>query len=162
MNYRRRRALGFLLAAVAALLAGASTPIIPTAPIIDFRLPVFNEEGFRLWEVRGSEAIFDPVQERAEIKSLRLTVYSGDDRGFVENVVESPYAVLLRKELSVSGPGLIRLIGYERGREFEVRGEDWTFQELPATATNPEKTKSVVIRKNVVVTFSQDIGNILR
>jgi hypothetical protein len=162
MTLRRRFVLGFAFAAAALLLARASTPIIPTAPIIDFRLPVFSEQGFRLWEVRGSEAIFDPVQERAEIKSLRLTVYSGDDRGLVENVVESPYAVLLRKELSVSGPGLIRLIGYERGREFEVRGEDWTFQELPPTATNPEKTKSVVIRKNVVVTFSQDIGNILR
>jgi hypothetical protein len=162
MNFRRRIALGCAFAAAALLLVGASTPIIPTAPIIDFRLPVFNEQGFRHWEVRGSEAVFDPVQERAEIKSLRLTVYSGDEREFVENVVESPYAVLLRKELSVSGPGLIRLIGYERGREFEVRGEDWSFQEIPPSATNPEKTKSVVIRKNVVVTFSQDIGNILR
>ncbi|MBE2215265.1 MAG: hypothetical protein IAE82_15440, partial [Opitutaceae bacterium] len=144
--------------AVAALLIGASTPIIPTAPIVDFRLPVFNEQGYRFWEVRGSEALFDPKEERAEIKSLRLTVYSGDDRGLVENVVESPFAVLERKTLTVSGPGLIRLIGYERGREFEVRGEDWTYQETPPTATSPEKTKSVVIRKNVVVTFAQDIG----
>lgn len=158
----RRLILGPVLGGTALLLVGASAPIIPTAPIVDFRLPVFNEEGFRVWELRGSEAIYDPKAQRAEIKGLRLRVFSGDDRNLVENTVESPLAIVLVNERSISGPGLIHLVGAERGREFEVRGEDWTYQETLPGPDNPQKVKSVVIRKNVVVTFSEDIGNILR
>lgn len=158
----RRLSIAATLAAVAVFLAGASLPVVPTAPIVDFRLPVFNEQGFRAWELRGSEAIYDPVAQRAEIKGLRLRVFSGDDRELVENTVESPLAIVLVKERSISGPGLIHLIGAERGREFDVRGEDWTYQETVPTPENPRKTKTVIIRDNVVVTFSQDIGNILR
>lgn len=159
---RRRLALAAVFTIAALGLTGADQSILPTAPIINFRLPVFNEQGYRMWELRGSEAIFDPKEERADIKGLRLTIYSGDDRAIVENLVESPSAVVLKKQLLVSGPGLIRMIGYQPGREFEVRGEDWSYQESAPTAANPEKTKTVVIRKNVVVTFAEDIGDILR
>ena len=161
MNLRRFLP-GLTLAGAALFLAGASAPIIPTAPIVDFRLPVFNEQGFRVWELRGSEAIYDPKAQRAEIKGLRLRVFSGDDRSLVENTVESPLAIVLINERSISGPGMIHLVGAERGREFEVRGEDWTYQETLPGPDNPQKVKSVVIRKDVVVTFSEDIGNILR
>lgn len=159
----RRLAIATAVASVALLLGGADSPVVPTAPIIDFRLPVFNEQGYRIWELRGSEAIYDPKAERAEIRGLRLRVFSGDEREIVENIVESPFAIVLRKENSISGPGLIRMTGTaEHNREFEVRGEDWTYQETASGPDNPRKTKSVVIRKNVVVTFSEDIGNILR
>lgn len=160
----RRLAMAAASATAALFLLGASPPVLPTAPIVDFRLPVFNEQGFRAWELRGSEAIYDAKAQRAEIKGLRLRVFSGDDREFVENTVESPLAIVVvtDKERTASGPGLIHLVGAERGREFEVRGEDWTYQETVTNAANPQKTKSVVIRKNVVVTFAQDIGNILR
>lgn len=161
MNIRRLPA-ALLVAAAALLLAGATPPVIPTAPIVDFRLPVYNEEGFRIWELRGSEAIYDPEAQRAEIKGLRLKVFSGDDRALVENTVDSPLAIVLVKERSISGPGMIHLVGAERGREFDVRGEDWTYQETLPGPDQPQKIKSVVIRRDVVVTFSEDIGNILR
>lgn len=157
----------FLLVVLAlAAVAGAANPppILPTAPIVDFRLPVFNEAGFRIWELRGSEAAYDHTAQRAEIRGLRLRVYSGDERELVENEVESPLAIAHVEERKVSGPGLIRLTGVERGRDYEVRGEDWTYQETYADAPDGSrrKTKSVVIRKNVVVTFPEDIGDILR
>ncbi len=161
MNTRRLPA-ALVVATTALLLTGATPPVIPTAPIIDFRLPVFNEEGYRIWELRGSEAIYEPQAQRADIKGLRLKVFSGDDRELVENTVESPLAIVLVKERSISGPGMIHLVGAERGREFDVRGEDWTYQETLPGPDQPQKTKTVVIRKNVVVTFSEDIGNILR
>ena len=158
----RRLSTAAAFLATALLLVGASTPVIPTAPIVDFRLPVFNEQGFRTWELRGSEAIYDPQTQIAEIKGLRLRVFSGDDRALVENTVESPLAIVNVNERSIRGPGLIHLVGAERGREFEIRGEDWTYQETLPTPANPQKVKTVVIRKAVVVTFSEDIGNILR
>ncbi len=158
---RRFLALTGLVAAAAALYS-ASSPILPTAPIIDFRLPVFNEQGFRIWELRGSEAIYLPEEQRAEIKGLHLRLFSGDDRELVQNEVESPLAIALINDRSVSGPGMIRMTGAERGREFEVRGEDWTYQETLDGPDKKQKTKTVVIRKNVVVTFSEDIGSILR
>jgi len=163
MNTRR---LGICTTVVAAalLLAGADTPMVSTAPIVDFRLPVFNEQGFRIWELRGSEAIYDIEAKRAEITGLRLRVFSGDDREIVENILESPLAIVQIEEGSrtASGPGLIRMVGLERERGFEVRGEDWTFTETTPAEAGAEKTKIVVIRKNVVVTFAHDIGNILR
>jgi len=162
MTLRRTATSSLILLAATLLLGASSTPVVPIAPIVDFRLPVFNERGFRTWELRGSEAIYDPIAQRAEIRSLRLRVFSGDERDQVENTVDSPLAIVLVKERSISGPGLIHLIGSERGREFEVRGEDWSYQETLPTATAPTKTKTVIIRQNVVVTFSEDIGNILR
>jgi len=161
---RRHAALTLVAVALGLLLAHAQTPVMPTAPIVDFRLPVFNEQGFRIWELRGSEAIYDLKAQRAEITGLRLRVFSGDEREAVENTLESPLAIVQIAEGSrtASGPGLIRMVGLESGREFEVRGEDWTFEETTPTPARPEKTKSMVIRRDVVVTFAQDIGNILR
>lgn len=159
----RRHSIALVLAVGALVFAGANPPpVLPTAPIVDFRLPVFNEQGFRVWELRGSEAIYDHAAQRAEIKGLRLRVFSGDDRELLENTVESPLAIVKVAERSITGPGMIHLVGAERGREFEVRGEDWTYQETLPTPDQPEKVKTVVIRKGVVVTFSQDIGNFLR
>ena len=158
----RRAIVAASLTLAAFFATGASTPVIPTAPIIDFRLPVFNEEGFRIWELRGSEALYLPAEQRVEIKGLHLKIYSGDDREIMQNEVESPLAIALINERTVSGPGLIRMTGAERMREFEVRGEDWTYQETLGGPDKKEKTKTVVIRKAVVVTFSEDIGSILR
>ena len=103
------------LAVGALVFAGANPPpVLPTAPIVDFRLPVFNEQGFRVWELRGSEAIYDHAAQRAEIKGLRLRVFSGDDRELLENTVESPLAIVKVAERSITGPGMIHLVGAER------------------------------------------------
>jgi hypothetical protein len=91
-------------------------------------------------------------------------VFSGDERELVQNEVESPLAIVVIKERArtASGPGLIRMTGAERGREFEVRGEDWTFEETVTDSGGKQKTRTLVLRKDVVVTFSEDIGNILQ
>ncbi|HEX9782917.1 MAG TPA: hypothetical protein VGA56_09355 [Opitutaceae bacterium] len=68
----------FFLLGVGAVAASAQ--FVSKEPIINFRLPMFNEDGYKIWEVRGSEGRY-LEENRIEITSLDLRILSGDEAG---------------------------------------------------------------------------------
>lgn len=139
-----------LLALALLVGAGAVAPaqFTPGEPVIDFRLPAFNDAGFLAWEILGSQARAVDAGH-IEVTALQVRVLSGTEVQTLETEIQSPLAVVQPKERLVSGAGQIRAVG----QGFEIFGEDWSYD---------FDTKTAVLRRDVVVTLSGDVGDILR
>lgn len=135
----------------AGLLRGAPdrpTSFTVNAPVVNFTVPTFTREGFRLWLLRGAEGVY-ANDERLNVTDLNLTVFSGDAAGKVEKVFLSPSAVALINEGRVYGPGALRLIT----DDFEATGDDWIYD---------HRQNKVSIHRNVRVVFHAQLNDILR
>ncbi len=128
--------------------AVASAQFTSKEPIVNFRLPMFNNEGYKAWEVRGAEGRY-LEENRIEITALDLQVFSGDEAGRIETTITSPLAIVRPKDRAVTGPGAIRA----KGEGFELFGENWLYE---------HDTKTVTVRESVVLTLDGAIGNILK
>ncbi len=132
----------FLLAPAAGALRGAGerpTVITVDAPVLNFRIPTFNRQGYRSWLLCGAEGRYLSANELA-VTNLSLTVFSGDAANGVEYVFLSPEAVARPDDGQVHGPGTLRLVA----TEYEATGEDWVYD---------HRQKKISIRKNVRVVF---------
>lgn len=138
--------VGLLLACAGASLARAQ--FLPTVPVVDFRLPMFDATtGHKTWEVRGSEGRYID-ENHIEISALNLKVFAGDEAATLETEITSPTATVQPRDRLVFGPGQLRIVG----TGYELFGDDWTYE---------GKRKTIVIRRGVVVTFADDIGRLL-
>jgi hypothetical protein len=138
------------LLAAAAILCAAALPgqITSPQPVLEFQLPVFNKQGFRVWELRGGSGRYvDP--NHIELTAVHLDVFSGDASETVEWTISSPLAIVAPEDRTVSGPGQIHVVG----RRFEIFGDDWAYEEA---------RKTVVVRKGVLASFSGSLGNLLQ
>jgi hypothetical protein len=84
---RRRTLIGILLLSA---LAFAQTPI---APITNFKLPLFNDDGYRTGYLRGEQGIYNNSQSEIRILGMELSQYSGDAQDAVTGSMESPEAL---------------------------------------------------------------------
>jgi hypothetical protein len=139
-----------LLAAALAAPAAAqvSTRVSSDAPIVNFRLPTFTDDGFRAWLVRGSEARLISARE-IDVSELTMTVFSGDAAERVTTMILSPAARLLPEQQVVHGPGALRVID----DEFEATGEQWRYD---------HREKRVSIGRNVRVAFRAQLKDLLQ
>lgn len=117
-------------------------------PVINFRLPWFDDAaGRKTAEVSGAEGkLLD--SGRAEITRLSLRVLGPEGPDQIELEITSPLAVVDSESRTASGPGQLRI----KTPEFEIYGDDWTYD---------HNTRTAVIRRDVVATFSYDLGNLL-
>ncbi|MGH8019923.1 MAG: hypothetical protein ACREIA_16915 [Opitutaceae bacterium] len=126
----------------------ASAQFTSKEPIINFRLPMFNEDGYKSWEVRGSEGRY-LEENRIEITELDLQVFSGDEAGEVETTITSPLAIVHPKDRTVAGPGAI----HAKGVGFELFGDNWLYE---------HDAKTVTVNDSVVLTLDGVVGDILK
>ena len=63
------------------------------APVSEFSLPKFGENGFKAWDLSGKSGRY-VSNERIDIEQLRLRLFSGDEAARVEVTIESPQAVV--------------------------------------------------------------------
>lgn len=131
-----------------ALLSVAWAQFPAQAPILNFRLPLFNAAGYRTWELRGGTGRYVD-RDHVELTAVQLQLFSGDEQGTLQLEVTSPEALAQPESRVVSGPSELHV----KGQGFELFGNDWTYEEA---------TKTLVIRRDVVATFAQGIGDILR
>lgn len=130
------------------LIASAAAQVLPNAPVVNFRLPMFNPEGFKTWELRGSEGRY--VDENlVELSNINLRIYSGDEAGILQTEISSPKAIVEIGNRIIRGPETLRVVG----NGYEMFGEDWIYE---------DSKKSIVVTRNVVVTFDSSVGNILK
>ena len=151
MKARLKRPLsrkGLLFGALLTVLAFGQTP---NAPIVNFKLPLFNDAGYRTGYLRGEQGIY---QNEIEIRILgmELNQYSGDEKDEVIGLIESPEALFIYDKTgrsSASGPGSIRI----QNDMFELTGEDWNWQEL---------NNQVAINRNVRIVIAAEIGDLIK
>ncbi|MBT4758017.1 MAG: LPS export ABC transporter periplasmic protein LptC [Opitutae bacterium] len=119
----------------------------PSAPVQNFRLPRFGENGFTQWVLQGGKGIYDSA-EQIRIENMALRVYSGDERMALEMTMDSPEATLFTAENRAVSDGPITIVG----ANFKVSGVGWTWNGL---------TKQIEVKFDVVVEFTQGMAGML-
>jgi len=144
-----RRYGRFLLGLCAGLVSSGLllAQMVPDAPIRHFRLPMFGENGFKSWELRGLQGHYLSPEE-ALIEGLELVVFSGDETLEVQNRIRSPRALIHLKESRAEGDSSLFVIG----PGYEISGRDWTWD---------GSSRTITVREAVRVAFagSLDILN---
>ena len=125
-----------------------------STPIKKFRLPTFNQEGFRTSLLEGDEAVL-VSEQRIDVKEMHFSVFSGTEESTVETTLLAPLATLQmqsKNDFSVSGAGAVRLIR----SDVDATGEQWTFE------FKEEAQKRLLMKKNVRVVFRAVLKDILK
>lgn len=140
------------LSSVLLVLIGSSSvaraQFVTSEPILNFRLPMFNDAGFKIWELSGHEGRYRD-DNHIEITAVDFKIFSGDEANALQTEITTPLADVRPKDRVVHGPKSVRVVG----QGFELFGEDWTYEDA---------TKTVVVRKSVTLTLEGSIGDILK
>lgn len=114
-----------LIACSALLLLGQAPPpagLVPDAPITAFRLPVFGENGFKQWEIRGRAGHY-LGPESARVEGLDVRVYREDAPGVEAQRLTSDEARIELQPLRASSATPVFL----KGDGYSVAGEAWSW-----------------------------------
>ena len=114
--------------------------MIPDAPIQHFKLPMFGENGYKKWELRGLKGHYHNEQE-ALVEGLELVVFSGDDKMEVENTIRSPKALIHLQESRAEGESSLFVVG----PGYEIQGRNWVWEGLE---------RKIIVRESVRVSFA--------
>lgn len=117
--------------------------MIPDAPIQHFRLPMFGENGYKHWELRGLKGHYYS-EEQALVEGLELVVFSGDEAMWEENRIRSPKALIHLKESTAEGDSSL----FVTGPGYEIQGRNWTWD---------GKQRKIVVREAVRVSFAGSV-----
>lgn len=128
--------------------AVASPQVAASAPIKNFRLPTFNEEGFRHLMLRAAEARV-PSVERIDVVEMELTLFTGHADEQIEAMLAAPSASFFPAKYLATGSETVRL---ERS-DITVTGADWSYDHTD---------RKVVINRDAHVIFRSAIGDILK
>ncbi|HEU5080007.1 MAG TPA: hypothetical protein VFT72_12410 [Opitutaceae bacterium] len=143
-----------IIAAAVALSAWTLAPAetsLGNAPVKKFRLPSFNEAGFRMGLLTGDEAIM-VSSTQIDLREMHFTTFSGDEKNAVEMTMLAPVATVRIPEPNktiVEGKGSIRVIR----NDLDASGEDWTYNHTE---------RRLVMRKNVRFVLQAELKNLLK
>jgi hypothetical protein len=134
-----------LLVAAFALIGGVALlgQMVPDAPIQHFRLPMFGENGYKSWELRGLTGTYISEQE-ALVEGVELVVFSGDEAVLQETSIRSPRATLYLKEARAEGDSSLFVIG----PGYEIQGRNWTWEGA---------NRKIIVREAVRVSFAGSV-----
>ncbi len=144
-----RSALGLLVVAALALGSAtrATTPSLTDAPIINFRLALFDDEtGRKTSDLRGGTAIYHNA-EQVEIRDFTLTLLDRKDALALK--VVSPKALLQIKTRIAEGDQTIDV----QGPGYSLAGQTWRCE---------EPTRKIAIREEARVVFQAPLLDILK
>jgi hypothetical protein len=120
----------------------------PNAPVENFRLPMFNEEGYRSWDLRGAKGIYVDGTH-VDVIDMNIRVFTGDEENEVLTEITSPTAAVLLTENKAIGRNTILI----SSKDYSITGQNWTWD---------GNNDSFTIEGDVVVTFFEGIGDILK
>jgi hypothetical protein len=122
----------------------AYAQMTPQEPIQNFRLPMFGENGYRTWEMKGDEGRYISP-EKIEVSQMKLDVFSGEADSSIENKIKSPLATLFVNKNIAIGDSPIQILS----QNYRVDGERWFWD---------GKLKRVVISRNARVIFNEGLS----
>ncbi|MEO0055280.1 MAG: hypothetical protein RLZZ50_1227 [Verrucomicrobiota bacterium] len=145
------RSLVFPLFSALALTTAAAEgapQVTATAPVKNFRLPTFTDEGWRRLMVVAAEARL-PDPARIDLVEMELTLFTGRADEQIDAMLAAPVATFLPEKQFASGAESVRL---ER-TDISVTGVDWSYDHA---------ARKIVIRREAHVTFHAALGDILK
>jgi hypothetical protein len=116
---------------------------LENVPTEQFRLPIFGQNGFRVWELEGQEGIARS-SSMIEVKGMKLRTYA-DNGTDITMLLESPLAFFQPKDHVANGPGFI----HATGAKFNLVGRNWHWQ------GKPNGNNTLEIKEEVRVTFTK-------
>jgi hypothetical protein len=128
--------------------AHSAPSVAATAPVKNFRLPTFTDQGFRHTMLIAAEARL-PDPARIDLSEMELTLFTGDAAEQIDAMLAAPLATFFPQKLLATGPSTVRL---ER-LDLTVTGADWTYD---------HSAKKVVIKRDAHVLFRSPIGDIIK
>lgn len=117
-------------------------------PIMDFRLPLFAQSGYKGWEIAGHEGRY-LGDNRILVLLMSIKVFSGDAAMRLETVISSPDATIEIQEKRADSESSLLV----EGEDYRVRGRNWSWY---------GNEQRILIREDAEVAFAQSLGNILR
>jgi hypothetical protein len=137
-------------------LSLADSSVTPNAPVINFKLPVLNDQGIRTSLLRGSEARYVDSAHIA-LSGMQYTTFVEDGSNKVDSTLLAPTAdvVIDNNTIKVHGEETVRLIR----SDVDVTGEKWTYTHETKNESTPRK---IVIERNVRVVFRTELKDILK
>jgi hypothetical protein len=130
------------------LFSVAAAQIVPDAPVLNFRLPMFGDDGHRIWDLRGKEGRY-VNENRVDVTDMRLLIFSSEVRDHIETEIISPKATMLIRSNQAHGDETITVLG----DNFEISGQRWSWD---------GNENRVVIDERVKVTFFEELSGILQ
>ena len=116
----------------------------PNAPIKNFRLPRFGDNGYTQWMLQGVQGIYDR-DEQVNVKQMAMRIYSGDERMALELSMDSPQGTLRLQENRGYSESPITIVG----ANFKISGIGWKWS---------GDTKEIIVKEDAVVKFTQGIA----
>ncbi len=116
----------------------------PNAPIKNFRLPRFGDNGYTQWMLQGDQGIYDR-DEQVNVKQMAMRIYSGDERMALELSMNSLQGTLLLQENRGYSESPIAIVG----ANFKISGIGWKWS---------GDTKEIIVKQDAVVKFTQGIA----
>ena len=113
--------------------------MVPVAPVEDFRMPMFGENGYKVWDLQGKEGHYVSADE-IKVGGMFLQTFKGDEALSVETTIESSEATVFVKEHYAKGDQDILITG----TNYIIEGFEWLWN---------GKNHNVDIGYNVRVTF---------
>jgi hypothetical protein len=145
----RRLSLHFLVPlALLAAYSPAAPEVTATAPIKNFKLPTFTDEGFRRMMVRALEASL-PDPAKIDLKEMELTLFTGRADEKIDAMLAAPVATFLPEKQFASGAETVRL---ERA-DLTLTGADWSYD---------HPGQKVIIRRDAHLIFHATLGDIIK
>ena len=124
--------------------ASLYSQMTPNAPIKNFRLPRFGDNGYTQWMLQGDQGIYDR-DEQVSVKQMAMRIYSGDERMALELSMDSPQGTLLLQENRGYSESPITIVG----ANFKISGIGWKWS---------GDTKEIIVKQDAVVKFTQGIA----
>ena len=124
--------------------ASLYSQMTPNAPIKNFRLPRFGDNGYTQWMLQGEQGIYDR-DEQVSVKQMAMRIYSGDERMALELSMDSPQGTLLLQENRGYSESPIAIVG----ANFKISGIGWKWS---------GDTKEIIVKEDAVVKFTQGIA----
>lgn len=145
-----------LLAHIPLLSFAQSSSVKANAPVINFKLPVLNEEGIRTSLLRGTEARYIN-DSQIDLVEMQYTLFAEGSPTKVDTTLLAPTAsvFIVNNKVKVHGEEGIRLIR----DDLDVSGEKWTYEHA---GKNDPTQKKITIERNVRVVFHAEMKDILK
>lgn len=150
------RAIPALMILISSALTAAESGVAASAPVVNFKLPVLNEQGIRTSLLRGSEARYISSTQ-IDLVGMQYTTFIENTTNEIDSTLLAPTASVLieNEKVFVHGNEKVRLIR----KNVDVTGEQWTYEQAGKKGSTPKK---IVIERNVRVVFQIELKNILK
>ncbi|MBC2605053.1 hypothetical protein [Pelagicoccus albus] len=140
----------FRIAAAGSIISAIAVygQLRPDTAIEGFRLPLFDDSGYRIWQLRGDLATYRS-ETQIQIDGMKVSQFIGDDENREIAELTSPEAVFHFDTTTAYGPGELHV----KTGAFEVTGYDWLWL---------GEQKQINFNRDVKVTLYEQIGDILK